>query len=383
MMGINLIWYLRKEIPQAKFYVECDDYNLQRLKEATSIEELENVKMPKNKSNSFTIGIYKYLTKTHPRIKYIGKNFDVQINLGGDDFSGKEKAMVSMALQYRQIQSMGVTVILAGQTMGDFRKKWVKFLTSKFLKNIYITTRDNISYRQLSALGLKRIYDYRDLALLPLPRQEFFNNTSLVSQLKPDGKYITLVPTGHFMHYGMNKAQAIDAWIKIVVYIRKKYPQYDIVLLPHVISHNNGSDDRNVIRPLWEYFKSDNRMTTYLDEMQPQQARAIIAGSHMIVTGRMHAAVSSFATRRPSISLAYSIKYWGVISKGFDTPQLVLDCREGIMKEGCFIEQFVQRFDEVYNDTTEMEVKIKTGIEVNEQIAFEHIIKLKEIITGK
>ena len=60
--------------------------------------------------------------------------------------------------------------------------------------------------------------------------------------------------------------------------------------------------------------------------MLPSEAREILGNGLFTITGRMHAAVSTFFMRKPAISLSYSVKYSGVIGTGLDLNELVIEC---------------------------------------------------------
>lgn len=60
----------------------------------------------------------------------------------------------------------------------------------------------------------------------------------------------------------------------------------------------------------------------------PFEARKILGGSKFVITGRMHAAISSFEQGVPVISYAYSRKYHGIIGEYFGMESLIIDIRD-------------------------------------------------------
>ena len=64
--------------------------------------------------------------------------------------------------------------------------------------------------------------------------------------------------------------------------------------------------------------------------MDPLQARFILGNGYLTITGRMHGAISTLQMRKPAISIAYSVKYKGVIGEGLDLNELIV---EGSKKE--------------------------------------------------
>ena len=61
--------------------------------------------------------------------------------------------------------------------------------------------------------------------------------------------------------------------------------------------------------------------------MLPGEARDIIGKGLFTITGRMHAAISSFQMSKPAISLSYSVKYEGIIGKDLDMKDLIVCAR--------------------------------------------------------
>ena len=105
----------------------------------------------------------------------------------------------------------------------------------------------------------------------------------------------------------------------IIQEILKKYPNKYIVLLSHVFCKN--SSDSSMI----EKINITNNNIKITDILLPSEARTILGNAYLTITGRMHAALSTFQMGKPAISLSYSVKYKGVISDGLDLSDLVIE----------------------------------------------------------
>ena len=98
-----------------------------------------------------------------------------------------------------------------------------------------------------------------------------------------------------------------------------------IVLLAHVKAP--GTSDRKVIEDLEIRFDEAerDRIVTIKEDLLASEARAILGNGLFTITGRMHAAISTFFMRKPAISLSYSVKYKGVIGQGLGMSNLVIE----------------------------------------------------------
>lgn len=183
------------------------------------------------------------------------------------------------------------------------------------LRDCIVYTRDPLTkHYLLEDLRLKKVYESRDLAWLDLPVQNDKNiQDSILAKygLHPN-EYIVLVPSGFAGQYSENRAQYNLRWLDIVNSLGsiESLTEKKIVVLGHVVQ-SDINDDRNVIRYIANQSDdlSRQRIIPILDEMLPVEARMILGNGYFTITGRMHAAVSTFQMGKPAISLSYSVKY--------------------------------------------------------------------------
>lgn len=328
MMAINLIYGLRERLDQnVEIFCDCDDYHLQRLKLATNDQNLKSFIIEKSpvKSNILK-GINLILGKS-PLVKMVSNKFQIMIVLGGDDLAETNmKSAIVYGLQYSQI-NRSCDVILAGQSIGPFKGIY-KWLAKFVFKNLTIITRDDNSFDFCkNNLNLSTIHQSRDLALHSLPLQEKWN---LISETIPlvESSYVVLVPSGLVSKYTTDKQGYIETWTALINQILNRDNVDNILILAHVL-FPKGSSDVSIIEDIILQIpdKVKSRIITYINPIQPAEARALLGRARYVITGRMHAAVSTCFMGKPAISLAYSEKYMGVISRGLDIGKLVIDCR--------------------------------------------------------
>lgn len=322
-----------------EFYTDIEsDEEVERLKEALKYDTIIY------KSNNLNNKEDKIIKKIISRIKMFlyelkdNKKYDGIIYLGGDAISEyyTKIGFLEDAIKIF-LTSKKKSIYLVGQTIGPFtsyRKKIAKYCFS----NCELYTRDEKSYLYAKEeIGLSNIHKSRDLAFLDLANE---NSGDIFLKLKniykiPD-KYITIVASGLYSCYTTDFDSYIEEYITIInniIYQKNK----NVVLLAHVI-HNKMSNDKVVIDEIITRMRQRNmdfsRITIITELLQPVQARQILGNGEFTITGRMHAAVSSFAMKIPAISLSYSVKYEGVIGKGLDLNELIIEtANENLWKE--------------------------------------------------
>lgn len=325
MMAITLIDKLNREFSNIDFYVDTmNNDNLLRLRQETGINNIYRDYIDGDKN------IFKRIINKIKRIKLnnILKSSDVTIIIGGDDISeyyGVD-ALINELNKLRE-ESINKKVILLGQTIGPFTEDRGK-LACECLCNTKIYTRDDNCYKYLEELNFKNIKRGRDLAFLQLPMQMKAKYILKKYDLQ-ENEYVTIVPSGLSKSYTENFDDYIEEQLNIISNLirNNRLNGKKLVLLPHVLIPKNV-DDRLIIREIKNRVSDSykERVIFIDDEMLPSEAREILGNGLFTITGRMHAAVSTFFMRKPAISLSYSVKYSGVIGTGLDLNELVIEC---------------------------------------------------------
>lgn len=329
MMAINLIQGLQNCFNNSvEISCDCNEYNLSRLIDATSDIQLSSYLPPENQNISFIGLVKKYIFGNDITIKSISNKFDVMIVLGGDDLSETYmKEAIIKGLIYLHINRK-CHVILAGQSLGPFKGIY-KFVGKIVFRNLTLVTRDDNSYNfSKKELKVKHIFKGRDFAFESLPRQDLFTKEINSNRLL-DTDYFVLVPSGLTHEYTSNYEGYIEVWYSIISKSLNMFPNHKVILLSHVLLPEFVSDAKVITDLMYKFnLRKNRRIISFTDPIQPAEARAILGNAHFIITGRMHAAVSAFYMKVPAISIAYSEKFYGVISQGLNLPQLVIDGRD-------------------------------------------------------
>jgi colanic acid/amylovoran biosynthesis protein len=387
MMAINLLYHLVAKIPSdTVFYTDApNDNNMARL--SSSLPKVNVVgrecddKLFANPNNGLkSIRMVKlYLNKLY---QIVMDRANMHIVLGGDDLSeyyGTSYLIYGLLSIY--LYSLKMPVYLVGQTVGPFTG-WRKSIAYFVLKRCNVYTREKLNFNYLrEELGLSTIQESRDLAFLALPGQ---NDPTLKQNVLSryglqEEQYITIVPSGLYAHYCKDREAYVRNFVNVIRKLKagRVFGSYKIVLLPHVI--HTESDDRFIISEIMKSLDKEEDIVTIFDELMPKELRMILGNGYFTITGRMHAAVSTFQMGRPAISLAYSVKYKGVISSGLDMDGLVIDCSDpGRWESDLVAEDIMSCVDLIAKDYIAMRSKIVAKVSESQELAEKQITAISE-----
>ena len=182
----------------------------------------------------------------------------------------------------------------------------------------------------------KNVYQSADLAFMDLPLQSQKNiETEILNRYGLEKKkYITLVISGmQGKYYTPDKNAYFNSYKSLIINILndKNYQNKKLVLLAHTFPPH--ANEAALINDFMNDLKNDknlnpvllNRITTVTDKILPTRARFILGNGYMTITGRMHAAISSFQMGTPAIALSYSAKYQGVIGLNLNRTDLIIE----------------------------------------------------------
>ncbi|MBU5315063.1 polysaccharide pyruvyl transferase family protein [Clostridium bornimense] len=377
MMAINMIVMINNNIKDVKFY--CDvrtEEDLNRLRYETKMDNIYRYS-PK----VYAAGrICNYIAKF--KDKY--KEFDAVIILGGDDISEYYNidALPNRLRSFVKKRIMGMKVILIGQTIGPFTGRRIK-MARNALNKVRIYTRDDNCLEYIKSIGITTGIRGRDLAFINLPRD---GKEILYKYNLNDKEYITLVLSGLYKLYTKNYEAYIGEHIKIIRNLlnNPKVKGKNIVILPHV-TRPNDTTDLSVVRDVENKMKEDEkeRIIFINDEMMASEARCILANGLFTITGRMHAAVSTFFKLKPAIALSYSVKYDGVIGNGLKRRDLLIEAaNDEFWIEGKISDLVSSKVNYVIDNYNILNEEIKKEIHNTENILLDELNDIIQYINA-
>jgi len=161
-----------------------------------------------------------------------------------------------------------------------------------------------------------KVYDFPDIAIL-LPeasemwRHDYFSENFLT----PKG-YILLSPSSVIYKISTKVGGSVgqghvDSFILIAEELLAKGEK--IVFLPHMYSENKLECDREVCRKVINGLKTKGTYVENVhlveDNINPMEAKTIIANSKFAIVSRYHALVAAISTLTPVVSIGWNIKY--------------------------------------------------------------------------
>lgn len=368
MMAVNTIKKL--EAKNIEIYVDT-----------VTQEDLDRLKLESGIDKIFVQPTYKDLEKKNKFIKLYckakrdAKFYDKAIFLGGDDISEYYshgyviKKLLGIYMLARKIDTF-----LIGQTIGPFTG-YRRTIAKIALNKTKIYTRDDKCLKYLEDMGVVTAKKGRDLAFSELPNK---NNRRIFDlyNLK-ENQYITIVPSGLIKWYTNDLEAYYSEQAKIISNIinNDKMKDKKVVLLPHVTSPKTV-DDRIVIKELRNRLNKEvkENVIFIMEEMLASEAREVLGKGLFTITGRMHAAVSTFYMLKPAISLSYSVKYSGVIGMGLNMMDLVIESADDELWKGGAINKLVnQKIEYVLSNYNKLIDEININVSRTNEIVEEEL----------
>lgn len=396
MMAINLVKGIVQEHPNSELYVDADtNTDIERLKKATSFNDIKMAQKYNSKTKSKKNKLKRLLSAPF-KLLDIKKNaeidrnqYDVLLVIGGDDLSeyyGKISPIIE-AFRYK-IYSNKINTLLVGQTMGPFTS-YRKRIIPKLLANTRIYTRDNKSYEYLvEELKMKNVISSKDLAFLDLPMQNDFKKEELFLKKRnlKNNEYITIVPSGLSRSYCSQKKLYFSKMTELISTLcdDERLKDKKIIIMAHVVK-SGMSDDRNTINYIRNNLITEHkdRIIYITDELLPHEARYILGNGFFTITGRMHAAVSTFQCGRPAISLSYSVKYEGVIGKGLNMKELIIESSgDEYWKENYIVNEVISKIDYIFANRDEICCEISRNVSDSKKNVLNMINDINILLSG-
>ena len=389
MMCENTIFYLSKIFPNARFVVLSDfvEETESRLKKATGCRNIEVRRrtLSSNRIERFSKRLSFVVDQLIFRYRGVIKALEgcsVVIVLGGDDIAEYygNMRLVDILLRLRYLKKNGKKVYLLGQTIGPI-SSWRRVLARQVLcKMDRIYHRGPVSYKFVTdVLGARgNSFVSSDLAFLDLARQHV--GFDLERYDLQAGKYITFVPSGFWQSYCGDYKTFFGGLLRVRKYLQKicEERHLKLVLLPHVL---RTSDDRTLVRQIIAAGDANGTIVGVVDPLLPYEAREILGNSYLVVSQRMHGAISSLQRGVPAVCLSYSVKFSEVVGRCLGLPELVVEIGKGNFEED--LDKACSTIDLTLQNMAELKVRIEKKVcEAKKDAAIQIEEIAKDILSG-
>ncbi|GAI33439.1 unnamed protein product, partial [marine sediment metagenome] len=86
-----------------------------------------------------------------------------------------------------------------------------------------------------------------------------------------------------------------------------------VILVPEVIGPTEASDDRVIGALVLDKVEHKDRALSITNEYGPEELRGLIGQCDLFIGARMHANIAAFSMHIPTIAIAYSYKFHGIM----------------------------------------------------------------------
>jgi polysaccharide pyruvyl transferase WcaK-like protein len=244
------------------------------------------------------------------------------LQVGGDNYSfdyGYPRAFMELDCQ---LLKRGIPLVLWGASVGPFSsdRRFEKEMARHLSLFSLITVREGRSFRYLQDLGLENVAHVADPAFvmpaepvtdLELPEDFIGLNFSPMTARAAAGGDINL--------FARMCAQSVLAVLK-----RLPYP---VLLVPHVSSHKITNDDFSFLMAVAEIAGMPERVSVLSPRYGAARVKGVIAKARLFAGARTHATIAALSSLVPTLSLAYSVKAWGINEDVFGHSDYCLDVK--------------------------------------------------------
>ena len=315
-------------------------------------------------------------------------NADVIISTGGDVLTEDYGTLsfLSYVVNFLFALLLDKPVVLYAESVGPFNRWWNRVIGKSLLNRLrLITLREDISRRYLEKLNIKTpMYLTADSAFLlePAPVQRSReilekerikeNNRPLVgiSVSKIISRYgfdSLPSPSEKYRKYIEIMAQLVDHLVDVL--------DATVIFIPHVVARAWDNDDRKVADDIFKLTRNKESVVSIKSEYTAEETKGIIGQCDLFIGARMHATIASTSMGVPTVAIAYSHKYHGVIGEMLGYEQYVLDVRENFNSD-----DLISVVDDAWNNRVEIRKQLESKIEDIKERVLLNAKLVKELI---
>ena len=243
----------------------------------------------------------------------IGKKYDVILSCGGDNYcevpDGTIYSLLEDLMEIGRIaKKRKKKYVLWGASVGPFRNptNYDRVLSNLKLTDL-ITVRENLSYQYLSNLSNVRLV--ADPAFRMKPDLD-------VTFDREGGKHyiginISLLSVSHV--FPGKEDEIVSSIFSMLDLILTKHPDWNFVLVPHVMSDPDGAQNDFVFMSQYmAYTQYQDRVTILPEGLGARKTKGYIAQLDLLIAARMHCCVAGISVDTPTLFVTYSNKGKGM-----------------------------------------------------------------------
>lgn len=286
-------------------------------------------------------------------------NSDLIIDLSGDTLSDKNCFSIFSIFNILIGILLKKKIAIFSQSIGPFRKITMPLARFCLNRASLILVREDVTKNYLKHINVNNPFIYlgAEIAFLleqahPKKVQEIF----LKESINPNKKNRPLIGIGPnalvYQAFRSNKAVYVTLMAKIADFLVEKF-NAQIVFVSHVIipPEYGCQDDRFVAKEIYQLVRNKNRIKIIKEDYSPEELKGIIARCELFIGARMHSNIASTSTHVPTIALAWSHKYRGIM-RMLEQEKYVCDI------ETITFDELVSKINDAWNNKDEIEKKL-------------------------
>ena len=209
------------------------------------------------------------------------------------------------------------------QSFGPFQDRKVRYFARKDFNQVdFIPARGKSSAKLCREIvkAPGKVYDFPDIAILLPATSEPWTSNYLKAHDLYSGDYTILSPSSVIYNMRSSIGRSVGAKHILTFFIiaKKLLSLGDkILFLPHMYSDNKSQCDREVcykiINLLVDRGEDMSHCRIVEDDIDTQQAKALISSARRAIVSRYHALVAAISTGVPVITIGWNIKYYDLM----------------------------------------------------------------------
>lgn len=247
------------------------------------------------------------------------------------------------------------------QSFGPFYDRKVRYFARKdFACAPFIPARgkESAKYCREIVVHPEKVYDFPDIAILLPLAEDLWTLDYLHHQGLQERQYIILSPSSVIYHLPCKGGDGIgEEHVRSFYLIACDLLSLgeNILFLAHTYSDDKGECDREVSRKVIQQLEKSgqdlSRCKIVEEDLNPWQAKALIAKSKLTVASRYHAVVAAVSTSTPAIAIGWNIKYHDILDY-YGVPSMAVDVRDQSPEEIArfVLDKFREYQDHDYKD---------------------------------
>ena len=295
---------------------------------------------------------------------------DLIIDLSGDSFSDSAGGhSVVNSLNILMGMLLGKPIVIYSQSIGPFKPMTMALAKLCLNRGDLIIVRESVTKSYLKKIGVNRppIYLTADTAFLlePAPHERV---RSILSKegIRKNNEPLVGISTSELIDRSFEpnnprlNNKYIALMIKAIDYLIEEL-NARVILVPHVFLEG-GYDDRFVAKKIRRLVKNKDKTKLIANEYTPEELRGVIGKCDLFIGARMHANISAISMHVPTIAIAWSHKYYGIL-RTLGQEKYVCDVKTTTFDE------LVSKINDAWSNREEIKKTLMHKVRIQKELA--------------